>query len=193
MNIFGLISLVIGIGLMVWIFGIGAEQIQKDNAPEGGTYQNAIDSAKDAVDALGTPSSKPSTDTEAPRSTKTIDPGTGKSVTVYDGISVSEGTTVLNLSGRGLSGSLKAEVRFLSNLKELNLSGNNFTGLPAEVGQLSKLEVLNLSNNPFTGLPYEIGNLKNLKTLDLRGTQYAKQDLEVIKKSLPATTQILVD
>jgi Leucine-rich repeat (LRR) protein len=135
------------------------------------------------------PQAVPTPDTPTP----TVDPGTGKSITVYEGISVSEGTTILNLSDKGLSGSLKAEVRFLANLKQLNLSGNNFTSLPAEVGQLSKLEILNLSDNPFTGLPLELSNLKNLKVLDLRGTQYAKQDLETIKKGLPVSTQILVD
>ena len=87
----------------------------------------------------------------------------------------------------------KREIRFLTNLKELNLSGNNFSGLPAEIGQLANLEVLNLANNPLTGLPQELGNLKNLKVLDLRGTQYAAQDLVGIKASLSSSVQILVD
>lgn len=81
----------------------------------------------------------------------------------------------------------------MQNLRVLNLSNNQFTGVPAEVGQLSKLEVLDLSNNPITGLPYEIGNLQNLKALNLKGTNYSKQDLEVIKEKLPSTTEILVD
>lgn len=81
----------------------------------------------------------------------------------------------------------------LSNLRILNLSNNDFTGVPAEVGQLSKLEILNLSNNPITGLPNEIGNLKNLKVLDLRETNYSKQDLESIKQNLSESTKILVD
>lgn len=99
----------------------------------------------------------------------------------------------LNLSNNALYGALQAEVRFLQNLKVLNLSNNNFTGVPAEVGRLGKLEVLNLSNNQLTGLPYEIGNLSNLKTLDLRGNAYSKMDLDRIKKSLPSSTQILID
>ena len=97
------------------------------------------------------------------------------------------------MSGNGLTGSLKAEVRFLTELRELNLSNNKFTGLPAEVGQLTKLQTLNLSNNPFTGLPSELGNLKNLKVLDLRGTNYAPQDLKSIQANLPESTQVLVD
>lgn len=98
--------------------------------------------------------------------------------------------TALNLSGNRLSGSLPAEVRFLKNLQTLDLSNNNFTGVPAEIGQLQKLEILDLSGNPITGLPYELGNLTSLKVLNLKDTQYSKQDLDIIKKSLPADTVI---
>lgn len=117
----------------------------------------------------------------------------GTKIEVYDGVSVSDQTRVLDLSGKGYSGSLKAEIRHLKALGVLDISNNNFTGLPAEVGQLSALTVLNLSNNPLTGLPHELGNLHNLKTLDLRGTNYAKHDLDVIKQTLPASTEVLVD
>lgn len=103
------------------------------------------------------------------------------------------GLEVLDVSGNKLTGALPAEVRKLSNLRSLDLSDNQFTGVPAEVGQLSKLEYLDLSNNPITGLPYELGNLKNLRTLDLRGTNYAVQDLAIITQGLPPTVQILTD
>lgn len=98
--------------------------------------------------------------------------------------------TLLDLSNNNLSGSLQGEIRFLQNLRTLDLSDNNWTGVPAEIGQLEKLEVLDLSNNPITGLPHELGNLKNLQLLDLRSTNYSAQDLEVIKKTLPASTVI---
>ncbi len=116
-----------------------------------------------------------------------------KQVAIYDGIKVSSSVEKVDLSGRGLTGSLKAEIRQLNNLKELDLSDNQFTGLPAEVGQLSRLQVLNLSNNPLTGLPYELGNLSNLKTLDLRGTNYSQTDLNIIRQGLSNSVQILVD
>lgn len=96
----------------------------------------------------------------------------------------------LDLSNNNLDGSLPAEVRKLSNLKVLDLSGNKFTGLPAEVGQLSQLEKLNLANNLLTGLPHELGNLQNLQELNLSGNHYSPQDLDTIKKKLPQSTII---
>lgn len=146
--------------------------VSNDETTQGNLYTEALDSAKSAAEQLS---------------------GTGAMVEVYAGISVPENSTNVDLSGRALSGSLKAEVRHLEDLTVLNLSVNNFTGLPAEVGQLSNLKVLNLANNPFTGLPHELANLKNLKVLDLRGTEYAAADLVVIKQGLPGTVQILVD
>lgn len=117
----------------------------------------------------------------------------GWSVEVYDGISVNASARELNLSGRNLAGSLKAEIRQLSQLETLDISNNSFTGLPAELGQLSNLRILNVSNNPLTGLPYELGNLQRLEVLDLRGTDYAAADAEIIKSQLPDSCQILVD
>ena len=102
-------------------------------------------------------------------------------------------TEELNVSNNSLIGSIQAEIRHLSNLKILNASNNNMTGLPAEVGQLQKLEVLDLSNNNLTGLPNELGNLDNLKILNLSGNEYSKHDLDIIRESLPSTTNIITD
>ncbi len=101
--------------------------------------------------------------------------------------------TSLDVSHNTLDGALQAEIRHLKNLRTLDLSHNTFTAVPAEVGQLTQLEVFNLSYNPITGLPNEIGNLKNLKTLDVRGTEYSKFDLEIIRKALPQTTNIITE
>ncbi len=97
---------------------------------------------------------------------------------------------VLDLSDNKLSGALQAEIRHLQNLKALDLSHNNFTGVPAEIGQLKNLETLNLSNNQLTGLPYELGNLSRLKLLDLSGNAYSEADLSKIRENLPSSTII---
>ena len=183
MQIFGLVSLLIVVALGATWMVSSMGNSTKVPGGEGGsvtesTYEEAIDSAVKISDMAEVRNS-------APVSSRTV--------FVYGTISVPDDTQVLDLSNKGLSGSLKAEVRHLTELRELNLSNNNFTGLPAEVGQLSRLEVLNLSNNPLTGLPYEIGNLSRLKTLDLRGTNYAEQDLLIIKQSLPDSTVVLTD
>lgn len=99
----------------------------------------------------------------------------------------------LNLSDNNLDGALQAEVRHLQNLKILDLSNNQFTGVPAEIGQLKNLEVLDLSNNKLIGLPYELGNLSNLKLLNLKGNNYSTADLDIIKVKLSKTTVIEVD
>lgn len=91
----------------------------------------------------------------------------------------------LNISKNKLTGAIPAEIRKLSKLRILNMSGNKLTGIPAEVGQLSDLEVLDVSNNQITGLPLEIGNLKNLKVLVLNGNNYSKTDLEQIREQIP--------
>lgn len=173
--------LVMVIGAIFLVSGMSSTVLPpSDGSSTKSTYSEALDMANEVSEV-------------AQERDLIYSPTSGKSVTVYDGITVPDNTTALDLSGRGLSGSLKAEIRYLANLKELNLSQNNFTGLPAEIGQLSRLEVLNLSDNPFTGLPYEIGNLANLKTLDLRSTSYSVYDLEVIKKNLNADVKILTD
>ena len=95
----------------------------------------------------------------------------------------------LRLDHNQLDGSLIAEVRLMSQLKTLNVSYNNMTGMPAEIGQLSKLEVLNYSYNHITGLPNELANLKNnLKTFDLTGNPLSASQISALKNELPNTT-----
>ncbi|MFH1047117.1 MAG: leucine-rich repeat domain-containing protein [Patescibacteria group bacterium] len=98
--------------------------------------------------------------------------------------------TSLNLSDNALEGSLPAEIRHMTSLRVLNVSGNLMTGVPAEIGQLQNLRTLDLSDNMLTGLPYELGNLQNLELLDISGNEYSEADLERIEAELPATTVI---
>ncbi|GEM_PF-1166905 len=180
MYILGIILLLTGVVIGVWWTSSTSEETVTNEESTLSVQSEAVDEES---------GSEPQPQLEQ----KPLLPSLGGSIEVYNGISVAKNTQVLDLSGRGLEGSLKAEVRQLTELREIDISNNNFSGLPAEIGQLSKLRKLNLSNNPFTGLPYELGNLKNLEVLDLRGTQYAKQDLAVIQKSLPASTVVITD
>jgi Leucine-rich repeat (LRR) protein len=49
-----------------------------------------------------------------------------------------------------------------TNLVELNVSYNQLTGaLPSQIGKLKNLKILNASNNQMTGVPAEVGQLNN--------------------------------
>lgn len=99
----------------------------------------------------------------------------------------------LNVSNNQLTGALQSQIGQLKNLKILNASNNQMTGVPAEIGQLQNLQVLDLSNNQLTGLPNELANLKKLQVLNLKGNNYSTQDLEVIKRGLPANVNIITN
>jgi Leucine rich repeat len=173
MKYFGIIGLLVVVAVGGW----WTYNYLPTETGTGGSYQDSIDAAKGAAQRVSDQANlKPLSETEqAP--TK---------IMIADGVEVASNSVIIDLGKKNLSGSLKAEVRQLPNLKELYLNDNDFTGLPAEVGQLSKLEVLNLANNHhLTGLPHELGNLKNLKVLDLRGTPFSREDLDVIKQGLP--------
>ncbi len=87
-----------------------------------------------------------------------------------------------------LDGSLIGEVRQMSQLRTLDASYNNMTGMPAEIGQLSKLETLNYSYNKITGLPNELAGLKNnLKIFNLTGNPLSQSQISKLKTELPNT------
>lgn len=98
----------------------------------------------------------------------------------------------LNVSHNSLTGAIQSQIGQLKNLKVLNASYNQMTGVPAEVGQLQNLQVLDLSYNQLTGLPNELGNLQNLQTFNLAGNAYSQRDLDEIKSKLPSTVNIIL-
>ncbi len=106
---------------------------------------------------------------------------------VFDQTSLIE----LDLSYNNLGQALPSQLGKLKNLKKLDASHNQMTGVPAEIGQLENLETLDLSGNKLTGLPNELGNLKKLKTFNLSGNPYSSQDLAGIQSRLPSTNFIL--
>ena len=85
----------------------------------------------------------------------------------WEGIRVARPYAVvsLELEQRDLTGIIPPELGQLTELEELNLSGNWLTGIiPPELGRLDDLELLDLSYNLLTGsLPGEWGGLARLR------------------------------
>ncbi|XP_030938745.1 receptor kinase-like protein Xa21 [Quercus lobata] len=75
--------------------------------------------------------------------------------------------TVLDLSTRGLVGSLSPYIGNLSFIREIVLVNNTIGGkIPDEVGRLFRLRVLWLSNNSFQGeIPANLSHCSNIKIL----------------------------
>ncbi|XP_065871549.1 leucine-rich repeat receptor-like protein kinase TDR [Euphorbia lathyris] len=71
----------------------------------------------------------------------------------------------LDLSGRGLSGVMPVEFRYLKSLIHLNLSANNFEGpLPPVLFELTELRSIDISHNSFNStFPSGISKLKFLR------------------------------
>ena len=179
MKYFGLVSLLIVIGGGAWW---AVKNLPTETGSSNSTYQQSIDAAKSAAQKVTDQANMVPVSQTQQEATE---------ISIYNGIEISSNAVIVDLGKKNLTGSLKAEIRLATNLKELYLNDNDFTGLPAELGQLSKLEVLNVANNKhLTGLPHELGNLKNLRILDLRGTAFSKTDLDIIKKGLPENVTV---
>ncbi|KAK9055507.1 hypothetical protein SSX86_026590 [Deinandra increscens subsp. villosa] len=77
--------------------------------------------------------------------------------------------TSLNLTNKGLEGSLSPFIGNLSFLRYFNLSNNLFYGsIPHEISRLSRLQRLSLSNNSFTGeIPANLSSCSKLWSVNL--------------------------
>ncbi|XP_006647067.2 probable LRR receptor-like serine/threonine-protein kinase At3g47570 [Oryza brachyantha] len=75
----------------------------------------------------------------------------------------------LNISSKGLSGSIPACIGNLSSIASLDLSSNAFHGkIPVELGRLRQLRYLDLSINSLEGhIPDELSSCSNLQVLSL--------------------------
>ena len=78
-------------------------------------------------------------------------------------------------------------MNYISNLKSLDLRGNQLTTLPESIGNLKNLKSLDLRGNQLTTLPQSIGNLTNLEKLYLFNNPISDEEKVRIKKLLPNT------
>ncbi|GLT42764.1 hypothetical protein SLA2020_167480 [Shorea laevis] len=83
--------------------------------------------------------------------------------------------TILDMSSKGLVGSLSPSIGNLSFLHEIRLSNNSFHGdIPPEIGRLFRLRWLNLSYNSFEGkLPSNLSSCSSLNVLYIDGNRLA--------------------
>ncbi|XP_073101199.1 uncharacterized protein [Elaeis guineensis] len=81
----------------------------------------------------------------------------------------------LDLSSRGLVGSLTPAIGNLTFLRKINLQNNSFfDSIPSHIGHLHRLQRLNLSFNSFVrGIPVELSNCSDLRRLDLSNNPLA--------------------
>jgi internalin A len=84
----------------------------------------------------------------------------------------------LDLFNKGLT-FIPADIGQLTNLRRLNLRGNQLKSLPAEIGNLINLRELDLNSNQITSLPTEIGQFKNLTRIDLKHNQLRSLPIEI--------------
>ena len=79
----------------------------------------------------------------------------------------------LNLTARGLVGTLPSEIAVLENLEALTVSHNELAGeIPTELAALKKLETLDLSDNSLSGvIPSELGELQALRNVDVSSNE----------------------
>ncbi|XP_023642310.1 probable leucine-rich repeat receptor-like protein kinase At5g49770 [Capsella rubella] len=84
---------------------------------------------------------------------------------------------VLRLDRNRLSGEIPASLNNLTNLQELYLSDNKFTGSLPNLSNLTTLFTLDVSNNRFTSslIPSWISSLDSLSTLRMEGIQLQGQ------------------
>lgn len=90
-------------------------------------------------------------------------------------------TPYLHLQNKGLS-KLPQNINTLQ-VKEIILTGNNFTEFPDEVLNMPYLEELLIGHNPVSKLPDNLESLKNLKRLSINATQIKEfpSDLSVLE------------
>ncbi|CAN8258795.1 unnamed protein product [Cochlearia groenlandica] len=79
----------------------------------------------------------------------------------------------LNLTNRGLSGTLTPSINKMTALKDLWLGKNKLTGQIPDLSPMTRLETLHLEDNQFSGaIPESLAKLPNLRILSLKNNKF---------------------
>ncbi|XP_058211440.1 putative receptor-like protein kinase At3g47110 [Rhododendron vialii] len=102
--------------------------------------------------------------------------------------------TIIDLTSKGLTGSLTLYIGNLSFLQELRLSNNTFIGkIPTELGNPFRLQNLNLSFNGFEGtIPTSLSHCSNLMYLNVRRNKLVREFLKELAYSMPRLIYLIV-
>ncbi|XP_058224529.1 putative receptor-like protein kinase At3g47110 isoform X2 [Rhododendron vialii] len=101
--------------------------------------------------------------------------------------------TILDLSSRGLVGSLSPHVGNLTFLRTIDLGDNDFHGtIPKEIGRLFRLQQLILANNSFEGkLSTNITGWSNIKEINLVNNSLGGE-MPVVVSSLSSLARLVL-
>lgn len=107
---------------------------------------------------------------------------TNNSITLdsWDNISLNGNGRVSSLiiTNGGMTGQLTGDLRTLTELVTLDLSGNELTGaVPSQLNQLESLQTLNLSGNSIERIP-DLSSIATLTTFDVRNNNLLFSSLE---------------
>ena len=90
----------------------------------------------------------------------------------WHGITCSSGHVIeVELAQNNLQEELPSEIGQLTNLEQLDLSGNQFLDLPSGIGQIANRKELWLNHNQLVALPPELGQLTKRQILHLSNNQ----------------------
>lgn len=98
---------------------------------------------------------------------------------------------VLDLTYNNLNeNALPGNFFYLTTLRALYLSDNDFEILPPDIGKLTKLQILSMRDNDLISLPKEIGELTQLKELHIQGNRLTVLPPELGNLDLTGAKQV---
>ncbi|XP_041117032.1 leucine-rich repeat-containing protein 20-like isoform X3 [Polyodon spathula] len=106
----------------------------------------------------------------------TLDLSQSKLINFPDGVykvlrSVQEKIHVITLANNEIKSLTSKFITNFSQLRELNVEGNNLTKLPDVIGTMLHLTTINLARNKFTAFPEKLTDIKTLERINLKGNE----------------------